>query len=311
LLLHDGAGGFDNIWESAGVGDGGMGWGTNFLDFDKDGRVDIYAANDYDFSPFPNVLYRNNGDLTFSQAQAGEAVSNQHATYGTATLDYDLDGNLDLLVANRDEGLQLFRNPDNPHHWIGLKLIGVESNRDAVGARVRLLDEQGVIHYDERTAGSSWTSQSSSLVFFGLGEAASLEEATVFWPSGLEQSLTDLAPGQYYTIREGEAPVAGIFPGPPTGVAGPYREDPAVQLYPNPSAGPVMLAVTAGSDFVPEHIRVYDELGRLLLEEAVAPPFTSPHALAIPAAQLRGGQYVVVHLRGQEQTVVRRLILSR
>ncbi len=145
LLLNNTDGTFTNIFETAGVDDSGMGWGTSFLDFNKDGLLDIYAANDYAFSPFRNVLFQNNGDLTFAKAQEGEAICNEYASYGTAAVDYNLDGNIDLLIANRDEGqgLQVFENAEYEQAWIGLKLIGVESNRQAVGARVELVDNQG------------------------------------------------------------------------------------------------------------------------------------------------------------------------
>jgi hypothetical protein len=313
LMLSNGQGSFADIAENVGVGDAGMGWGTSFLDFDRDGWVDLYVANDYNFSPYPNLLYRNNGDSTFTETQSGEAVGNLHASYGTASLDYDLDGDLDLVVANTnaDAGLQLFENTiTNDYHWIGLKLIGQESNRQAVGARVRLVDAQDVVHYDELTAGDGWTSQSSSLFFFGLGDAESLQEATIYWPSGLEQPLMGLTVDQYYSIEEGHLPVEGILPGPAVAVRDPAPEDLQIAVYPNPSPGQVLLELAADSDFMPERIRVYDELGRTLLEQALARPFIQPYSLELTRQQLQGTQYLIVQLLGQGRTVSRRVILS-
>ncbi|MCB9081434.1 MAG: VCBS repeat-containing protein [Lewinellaceae bacterium] len=114
LLLNKGDGTFADISAAAGIDDPGMGWGVSLLDFDNDGWLDIYVANDYSFSPHPNVLYRNLGNLTFTPVEVNDPVANRQGSYGTASWDFNLDGNLDLGVTNRwdNNNFQLFQNAD-------------------------------------------------------------------------------------------------------------------------------------------------------------------------------------------------------
>ena len=129
---------FENI-ETAGVGDWGMGWGTAFIDHDHDGERDLYVANEYFFSPYPNLLYHNNGDLTFTNIAEGHPIESQYSGYATVVADFDGNGTEDLLVVNTlvstNPGCQLFLNEDLEHHWIGFELEGGVA-ADAAGARV-------------------------------------------------------------------------------------------------------------------------------------------------------------------------------
>ncbi|MEM9917251.1 MAG: FG-GAP-like repeat-containing protein [Bacteroidota bacterium] len=207
VLFHNqGDGTFVNIAETAGVNDNGMGWGTSFIDFDKDGLLDIYVANESDFfnPPDPNVLYRNMGDFTFEKVATDDPISNIDNSFGVACLDYNQDGSMDLLVANKDDGehLQLFQNTQQEGRWLGLKLLGRESNRDGVGAKVELIDDLGKKHYRELTAGHGWASQNSQRLYFGLGDAIDIVEANIYWPSGRIQSAVFPSLSKNYTIEE-------------------------------------------------------------------------------------------------------------
>jgi hypothetical protein len=212
LLLNDGTGHYSDISESANIEDFGMGWGTIFLDFDNDGLIDIYVANEYAFSPYPNVLYRNSGNMTFEKAEENGPVCNVDNSYGTASLDYDRDGNPDLLVANKNagQGIQLFKNADRPNNWLGINLVGTTSNRDAIGAKITLTDNLDRIHYRELVAGQGWASQNSHIVNIGLGSASEITGLAITWPSGLVQDILVPALNAYYTIIEGVGIEAGI-----------------------------------------------------------------------------------------------------
>ncbi|MEO1438051.1 MAG: CRTAC1 family protein, partial [Bacteroidota bacterium] len=187
LLLNNGDGTFTNIAVSAGVNDYGMGWGTNFLDFDNDGHVDIYVSNDTYFSPYPNVLYKNNGDNTFTIVGENNIVSSTGGGYATACTDINDDGMIDLLIANAGmiEGNQLLRNlsPTNGN-WLKVKAIGTVSNTSAIGARITV-EANGEIFIDQVMAGNGYATQNSLTQHFGLGNAAMIDRVTVQFPSGI------------------------------------------------------------------------------------------------------------------------------
>src|SRR5437764_11482846 len=152
----------------------------------------------------PNVLFRNLGGGKFEELLdlAGPAMQELHSSRGAAFGDFDNDGDMDVLIMNMNEPPSLLRNDlSGPGHWLKVLLIGVESNRSAIGAQV-------VATYGERRqaqavlAQSSYLSDSDRRLHFGLGPAmkASLE---IHWPSGKEEKLADVAADQLVVIREG------------------------------------------------------------------------------------------------------------
>ncbi|MEN0006654.1 MAG: FG-GAP-like repeat-containing protein, partial [Bacteroidota bacterium] len=285
LLLNNGDGTYSNIYQEAAVGDIGMGWGTSLLDYDKDGLVDIYVANDYAFSPYRNVLYQNTGDLTFQVAEEPNPISNQYRSYGSACLDYNMDGNMDLLVTNKgpNQRSQLFRNANRPHAWIGFKLIGVESNKSAVGAKVRIVDDLGVLHYDEVIAGSSWSSQSSLLLHFGLGDATAIDTLTITWPSGLEQTLAIEHLDTYYTVEEGGEAREGVGTSITTSTTTIPADTPPLRVFPNPTAGPFTVEFFAPSN-KPTQVEILDQLGRRLYNQQIDSPQLDKNTLVVELA---------------------------
>lgn len=204
LLLNNGDGTFTNIAVSAGVNDYGMGWGTNFLDFDNDGQVDIYVSNDTYFSPYPNVLYKNNGDNTFTIVGENDIVSSTGGGYATACTDINDDGMIDLLIANAGmiEGNQLLRNlsPTNGN-WLKVNAIGTLSNESAIGARITV-EANGEIFIDQVMAGNGYATQNSLTQHFGLGNATMIDRVSVQFPSGIVNELENVSPNQTITITE-------------------------------------------------------------------------------------------------------------
>ena len=205
---------FTNITETAGVGDSGMGWGTVFIDHDHDGERDLYVANEYFFSAYPNLLYHNNGDLTFTDVAEGTVLESPYSGYATVVADFDGNGTEDLLVANTltgsNPGCQLFLNGDLAHHWIGFELEGVVSPRDAAGARVVVHADADFVRTDQSYLGHSYSSCSPLTFNFGLADHTSVDSVEFFWPSGLRTVLQDPAVDQYHTVLE--TPCFGLSP---------------------------------------------------------------------------------------------------
>lgn len=209
LFLNNGDGTFSNISNTAGIEDLGMGWSTMFLDFDNDGWQDIYVVNDSQFSPEPNVLYRNNGDNTFSIVAATEAISSAGAGTGGAVADINNDGFVDIAIANTlgSSGNQLFQNMGNTNNWIGFKLIGTKSNTSAVGSKIEIEYGNGLYQQDVISAGTGFAGANTLNVHFGLADHDVISLLRVSWPSGQVETFNNLSAGEIYTIEEEQNPI--------------------------------------------------------------------------------------------------------
>ena len=265
LLLNNGDGTFSDISAASGTDNNGMGWGTIFLDYDNDSWEDIYVANLWQFSPQKNILYRNKGDLTFEIVEENDAVSNMLGSYGTASIDYNLDGQMDILVAHRgqDEALQLFKNANRQNNWISLKLVGTTSNKNAVGAVIELTDGNQTLHYQEVSAGLSWLSQNSYYMHFGLGNTNTISEAKITWPSGLVENIELNEVNDIYVITEGigvqklSEAVQNIPPTDTTITANTFK------ITPNPNDGNFEIQFLAEKEEVAT-INIFHSNGKLI-----------------------------------------------
>lgn len=309
LYLNNGDGTFSDISKTAGVDDYGMGWGTNFLDFNNDGWLDIYVANDSYFSAYPNVLYQNNGDLTFQIVEAEGPVSSKLGGYGSACADINLDGRIDIALSNtgRSDHNQLFQNNYPADNWVGFRLTGTSSNRDAVGARIEVWDNLGVKHIEEIAAGSSFASQNSLLQHFGLGAATGIDSARILWPNGLEQQISALEAGYYYQIVEDGAPVILNPQVTSTKEISPKRSISIQSVFPNPA---VEQATIRFSLLNPAHchLNIFDIHGRKI--KTLAEKFVSPGEQLLlwdgrddAGHRQPAGVYFVTLVVGDEQVV--------
>ena len=197
-----------------------LGWGVGFLDLDSDGWLDLFLVNGHVYPEVERlkteagykqrkVVYRNlrNGRFTDVTEQLGAPVTTPKAGRGAAFADFDNDGDLDIVVNNVHDTPDLFRlDQTGERRWIAAKLIGTQSNRNAIGARVRLVTAEGV-QVQEVRGGGSYYSQNDLRVHFGLGGASSIERLEVRWPNGREEVWSGLAIGRYHTLKEGTGEV--------------------------------------------------------------------------------------------------------
>jgi hypothetical protein len=217
LYLNRGDNNFDDVTYSAGLGNikTWLGWGVQFYDFDNSGWPGILIANGHVYPEVegkslgtsyrePKVAYYNLHDGTFANitAGAGSALNQPHSGRGMALGDLFNDGHQEALVNNMNERPSLYYNTAPVGNWISLQLVGVKSNRAALGAAVTL--EQGGDKYEKEVrSGDGYISQSDLPLHFGLGGASKAEKIVIRWPSGLVETLSDLPANQYYTVREG------------------------------------------------------------------------------------------------------------
>jgi hypothetical protein len=148
-----------------------------------------------------DCLFRNNKDGTFTDVAYVDNADRPEDGRGVVVFDYDQDGRPDVALRNYKQPSQLLHNVSSSGHWLELKLIGVRSNRDAVGARITVTS--GDLHQlREVHAGSGYQSGSSLVQHFGLGEATTVDTIHIRWPSGAESVLRDVAANQMLVVRE-------------------------------------------------------------------------------------------------------------
>jgi hypothetical protein len=159
-------------------------------------------------------MFRNlcNGTFENVSHQLGRDFGADRVSRGAAVADYDNDGDLDILVSNNGDAPQLLRNDGgNDNHWLELFLIGTRSNRDGVGARVKLVAGDLVL-YDQRKGGMSYQSAQDPRLHFGLGERSKVDLLEITWPSGTVTKVQNLKADQIIAVKEGTGIVEKAFP---------------------------------------------------------------------------------------------------
>ena len=214
LYRNNGDGTFTDVSAKSGVFESGLGktcWGTVLFDMDNDADLDLFfSAGHIDPATWENhgqqdVLMQNNGDGTFTDIseQTGlRQFESPGVGRGVAAADYDADGDLDLFIVNSGEKPRLLQNNGgNKLNWLHIRTVGVESNRDGIGTRIKVIT--GDTHQIREVAsGSSYLSQHSPEVEFGLGNHKIVDKIIMKWPSGTEQTLTNIAVNQMLIITE-------------------------------------------------------------------------------------------------------------
>ncbi|UCH61996.1 MAG: CRTAC1 family protein [Fidelibacterota bacterium] len=181
-------------------------WSGNFFDFDHDGFGDLFISNGHPHRLIgqEDLLLINNSGNGFINVshELGADFQDKFVGRGSATGDFDDDGDMDLLVLNLNDRLRLLRNDGgNKKNWIMIHLIGTQSNRNAIGSRIRLTTGEKV-QTRWRVSSSGYLSQSDYRIHFGLGDYTQVDQIEVLWPSGNVQTLKDVEANQVITVKE-------------------------------------------------------------------------------------------------------------
>jgi hypothetical protein len=192
------------------------GWSVGLFDFNNDGMKDLFTTNSHvsDVIEFfeasryklPNSVFLNQGDSSFrdASAEAGLAAAQPAAHRGGAFADFNHDGRIDVVVTALGAPAELWENVSlDQNTWLVLKLAGTRSNRDGIGARVRI----GVQH-NHMTSAVGYASSSHGAVHFGTGSASSVDEIEILWPSGVKQTLRNVPTNRIVEVHESSEPRA-------------------------------------------------------------------------------------------------------
>jgi hypothetical protein len=218
--LEDGS--FQDVTRQAGLDKVLMPMGANFGDIDNDGFLDIYlgTGNPSYVSIVPSVLLRNRDGRSFVDVTASSGTGELHKGHGVAFADLDRDGDQELIfeVGGATPGdrhaLRLFENPGHGNDWLSLSLVGVKTNRTAVGARITISveDAGGRRRRIHRMVGSGGSFGASPLEqHVGLGRSARVVDVDVWWPtSGTRQHFANVGANQILRITESASDFARV-----------------------------------------------------------------------------------------------------
>jgi len=216
LFRNNGDGSFRDVTDQSGLGGATLtfsGWSTRFFDYDNDGWKDIFVAQSHVMDTIdktasnlkylePPLLLRN-ASGHFSRVDAGEIFQKPWAGRGAAFGDIDNDGDVDIVVSNVGQKAYLLRNDGgNRKNWIGIQLVGTKSNRDGIGARIRVFSASGLTQYYTVNTAVGYLSASDKRVTVGLGDDPTAKLIEIKWPSGIVQKLENVKARQYLKAVE-------------------------------------------------------------------------------------------------------------
>ncbi len=204
---------------------GYVGWGDAFVDFANSGWQDFFEVTGHVYPQVdsthtathylqPKLLFLNRHDGTFQNIsrRVGPALEVPQVSRGLAVGDLFNDGRLEAVVENLVGGPMILRPEGGPtNHWVTFQLEGVECNRLALNARVRVTAGD-MVQLGEVMSGGSYLSQNDLRLHFGLGGHESVDQAEVLWPDGKKETLMHLAADKFYVVREGQGVVASKLP---------------------------------------------------------------------------------------------------
>ncbi|MGA8939356.1 MAG: CRTAC1 family protein [Acidobacteriaceae bacterium] len=190
------------------------GWGLHFLDYDNDGRKDLFVVQGHDLDnvqlDYPQLRYKEPPLLAYNtgkgfvdvSAESGAPFHQAWVGRGLAVGDIDNDGRIDAVVTTNDGPAYILRNETaTSNHWLTFLLVGHKSNRDGIGAVIKLTTTKGS-QWVTVTTGGSYLSASDKRAHFGLGSAETAQSVEIHWPSGIIQTLHNVHADQILTVNE-------------------------------------------------------------------------------------------------------------
>ncbi len=217
LLFHNnGDGSFRDATNQSGMGSATLsfsGWSTHFFDFDNDGWKDLFVAQSHVMDTIektsPNLRYLEpplllrNQSGHFTRVIAGEVFQREWAGRGAAFGDLDNDGDTDVVVSNVGQKAYVLRNDGgNGKNWIGIDPVGAKSNRDGIGARIKIVSASGLTQYYTVNTAAGYLSASDKRVVAGLGDDSTAKLIEIRWPSGIVQKFENVKTRQFLKAVE-------------------------------------------------------------------------------------------------------------
>ncbi len=279
LLKNNGDGTFTDVAEDLGVTMNLSCWGTNFIDYDNDGDLDLYSCAETGV----NGLFRNNGVGTFTRMY-GIGLDGNYKSFGCAIGDFDNNGYYDIAVRNEQSLPNVYKNNGGTNNWFKLNLQGVLCNRDGIGSRIEAyINGNKIIR--ELTCGTSYMSQNSNSTIIGTGSNTSIDSVVVTWAgSHTIDVLRNVSVNQTMTLIEGET-ILGV-----SNASENPMEFKLNQNYPNPFNPSTKINYNLPVDSR-VNLSVYNILGELVATLVNGNVSAGYHRLNFEASSLNSGVY--------------------
>lgn len=256
LYENDGMGNF-TLHPSIPSWDMGNSFGSAWLDFNNDGYLDLTVSNNGTSANRLNFLYLNNGDDSFTNQDSDDATLTPLRDFCSTVADYNLDGYPDIFTPSYSLTLVhgLYKNNGGPNNYISMRLEGVESNRSAIGARIRCY-ANGMTQTREVSSNSGQYCGSSFLQIFGLGTSALVDSITIQWPSGIYQTIQKPAINMMHYITEPKVSNTSNI------------EKDRLKIYPNPvnEHGTITIEIPKNGDY---QLQITDCSGKAVLMRTI------------------------------------------
>ena len=217
LYQNDGSGRFQDVTRLVGLEEPTLemlGWGTAFFDQDNDADLDLFVANGHVYPQVDlesmgtsyrqrNQLFRNDGEGRLEEVPAAECgMEAEKVSRGAAFADYDNDGDIDIFAVNLDDTATLLRNETSGGNWLLVQLVGSGTNRNGIGARIRLV-AGGREQVRTVSGAGSYLSFSDTRAHFGLGPMSSADMVVIIWPGGGGQTVESVPAKKLLVVRQG------------------------------------------------------------------------------------------------------------
>ncbi len=299
FFINRGNGTFLNRSEVLRVDDTGWGWGARFFDADHDMDEDLYVVNGF-YSDIAagdrNHFFLNNGTV-FRDISQDHGLNSDAIGMGLEVFDYDSDGDLDMMVGNRESPVDLYINSFSSGNWFQVSLEGTISNKSGFGAEIRIVTgDKSLYRYH---SGANLFGQSIRPVHFGLAENDKIDTLEVRWPSGLGERMYDLEPNQVIPFVEGSGE---IFNRPLS--SNPL--EPTLKIYPNPFSEEIRLlhgSLTNGM----YTFEIFTASGKIIHEQKVQINKTNDETVIHVGAPSSSG-WMIFRLRGNGYSITGKLI---
>lgn len=247
----------DKTTETSTLDESGWGISCNAGDIDNDRFEDFFVSNGFSATSTQSILYRNINGINFQDITTSALGDLTWDARGVAFADYDNDGDIDICLTGA-EGVdtKLWRNDSvNSNSWVSFKLEGVASNKSAIGARIEVT-ANSLTTVKEVSGGAGRGSFNSLPVEFGLGNATSISNVKIIWPSGFSENFNSININQANSIKEGDSTLS-------TNAVS--LDDLTIKTYPNPFKNRLSIDLSLFNNI--QSIKIYSILGALIYEE--------------------------------------------